>query len=70
MFCNTGKCCNALPGTVIDHTITRPDADEFFLQSHRVIRVCDFVVFHWLVGFSSISSLGNREDPRLRYASE
>uniref|UniRef100_A0A158R3Z7 Piwi domain-containing protein n=1 Tax=Syphacia muris TaxID=451379 RepID=A0A158R3Z7_9BILA len=33
-----GKCCNALPGTVIDHTITRPDADEFFLQSHRVIR--------------------------------
>ncbi|CAG9529463.1 unnamed protein product [Cercopithifilaria johnstoni] len=33
-----GVVQNCLPGTVIDHTITRVDATEIFLQSHKVIK--------------------------------
>ncbi|VDK89038.1 unnamed protein product [Litomosoides sigmodontis] len=29
---------NCLPGTVIDHTVTRVDATEIFMQSHKVIK--------------------------------
>ncbi|EJW85756.1 hypothetical protein WUBG_03334 [Wuchereria bancrofti] len=33
-----GEIQNCLPGTVIDHTITRVDATEIFMQSHKVIK--------------------------------
>ncbi|KAL3995126.1 Piwi domain family protein [Acanthocheilonema viteae] len=33
-----GEIQNCLPGTVIDHTVTRVDATEIFLQSHKVIK--------------------------------
>uniref|UniRef100_A0A8R1U430 Piwi domain-containing protein n=1 Tax=Onchocerca volvulus TaxID=6282 RepID=A0A8R1U430_ONCVO len=33
-----GEVQNCLPGTVIDHTVTRVDATEIFMQSHNVIK--------------------------------
>uniref|UniRef100_A0A0R3RXD5 Piwi domain-containing protein n=1 Tax=Elaeophora elaphi TaxID=1147741 RepID=A0A0R3RXD5_9BILA len=33
-----GVIQNCLPGTVIDHTVTRVDATEIFMQSHKVIK--------------------------------
>ncbi|KAK6104754.1 Piwi domain family protein [Brugia pahangi] len=33
-----GEIQNCLPGTVIDHTVTRVDATEIFMQSHKVIK--------------------------------
>ncbi|VDK76322.1 unnamed protein product [Litomosoides sigmodontis] len=39
-FAIENGCCleNCLPLTVIDRDITRPDATEFFMQSHKIIK--------------------------------
>uniref|UniRef100_F1L3J6 Worm-specific Argonaute WAGO-new2 n=1 Tax=Ascaris suum TaxID=6253 RepID=F1L3J6_ASCSU len=33
-----GQMTNTQPGTVVDHTVTRADVTEVFMQSHRVIQ--------------------------------
>ncbi|KHN72815.1 Germ cell-expressed protein R06C7.1 [Toxocara canis] len=33
-----GYVGNTQPGTVVDHTVTRPDVTELFMQAHRVIQ--------------------------------
>uniref|UniRef100_A0A183ES46 Piwi domain-containing protein n=1 Tax=Gongylonema pulchrum TaxID=637853 RepID=A0A183ES46_9BILA len=39
-----GVMKNCLPGTGIDHTVTRPDVTEMFMQSHRVIKGTDKIL--------------------------
>jgi hypothetical protein len=38
-----GKLVNPPPGMVVDHTITLPNVNEYFMQSHYPIQVRGFI---------------------------